>query len=100
MSEILLDYFKGFKNYFGNFNKSKVYNLIGKIVLIIMLISFSVISIPCFLFYKLGYSRAKKQLKDVYNRDKLRYLTGIHTTSENEAISISEVEFNAKEIKL
>jgi len=100
MTEILNDYVKGFKNYFRDFNKSKLYKILGKLVLISILICFNIVAIPCFLFYKLGYYRAIKQLKDSIQKEKPNYLSGIHQKPSQELISISEIDITDKNIEL
>lgn len=96
MSELLTEYFKGIKNYFRSFSKAKAYRISKIIGLILLLIIFNIIAIPCFLFYKLGQYSERKKLKQLVDKKTPTYLSGIHTKKESELISISEVELPNK----
>lgn len=94
MSEILIEYFKGFKNYFKSFSKAKAYRICKITGLILILIIFNIIAIPCFLFYKLGCYITRKKLQDSADKKTPTYLSGIHTDKVSELISISEVNLS------
>lgn len=94
MSEIITEYFKGLSNYFKDFDKSKFYNILRIITLILILISFSVISIPCYICYRYGCYKTEKRFKDSLERKTPTILSGIHTDKPSELISISEVNLS------
>ena len=91
MTEILKEYSKGLKNYLGNFSKAIVYKITKKILLITVLIVFNIVSIPCYICYKIGLYVGLKACRDNTDKKTPTYLSGIHAKKENELISISEV---------
>jgi len=99
MSELLTEYFKGFKNYFKSFSKAKAYRISKIVGLILLLIIFNIIAIPCFLSYKYGCYRTRKKLQYSIDNKTPTYLSGIHSKKESELISISEVELPHKKKK-